>query len=126
MNENIAIETVIVLPRNQFYFRYQINNGVHHTIKKEDAFKYFSQFISRAHYMVLQDYLQRFLPFIIIVAQDKIIELKKKISDNEFFQKQLKEDLQSKLKVSVLKENKKQESIPNDNLLNDIFEKVLK
>lgn len=126
MDESIAIETILVLPRNQFYFKYQINNGVYHTIKKEKAFNYFSQFISVGNFMTLQDYLQRFLPFVIIVAQDQIIELKKKISDNEYFQDQIKKDLQGQMKNPVMKSNKKQESIPNDNLLKDIFEKILK
>lgn len=125
MNENLAIETVTVLPHNQFYFKYQLNEGIYHTIKKEQAFKYFSQFAQQRNFLKLQGLLSRFLPFIIIVAEDRIIELKKKEEDHEYYQKQIKKDIHAQMKKPSYT-RKKPESIANDNLLKDFYKKLTK
>ncbi len=120
--KDTAIDIVTVFPRNQFYYKYQLNEGVFHTIKKENALEYFSQFISRKNYSILEDLLVRFLPFTIIVENDKIIELKKKVSDNSYFSKKIKNDVKKQMKVKIDRSPK--ERIPNDKLLKKINKKM--
>ena len=124
MEENVAIETVTVFPHTQFYFKYQLNEGVYHTIKKEQAFKYLSQFVELRNFLLLQDLLQRFLPFTIIVAQDTIIELKKKISDSKYYEKEIKKDIINQMKKPIQIDRRKPEHMPNDRILNDLYKKL--
>lgn len=121
---SLAIETVTVLPRTQFYYKYQLNNGVFHTIKKDQAFPYLSQFVEKNNLLRLQDLLQRFLPFTIIVSKNKIIELKKKMEDREYYQQTLRRDLQKRLHNPLSKQTK--EYMPNDKKVKEMTKKFLK
>lgn len=126
-NNETTIESIFIMYRNQYYVNYQINNGVRHTIKREKAFKYFKGFVSQKNYILLLDLLSRYIPILIIIKEDKVIELEKDEYDfrgyrdliNDEFKNMSKNDLSN----NDLSNN---EIISNDNKLENIFKKVLK
>ena len=73
----IAIESIFAIPRNQFHWGYKINEGVLHTIKKRKTFRVLKRKSVSKELCLLADLISRFIPFIILVKEDKIIELKK-------------------------------------------------
>lgn len=126
MEKEAAIETILIIPKNQFYLKYQINEGLNHTIKREKAFEYFKDFLSQKNYSLLSDYLSRFLPMLIMVKEDKIIELQKDNSNNqEHYHNKLKQEINSILLYGKPKV-KNNEQITNDKKLNKICQKFLK
>jgi len=121
-----AIETIFVIPKNQFYIGYRLNEGIMHTIKKDRAFKYFKDFISQKNYIQLADLLSRFLPLLIMVKEDKIIELKKdddtsNLHHHEKLEKEIKSATSTGLKI-----DRKKEYISNDKELEKIYKINLK
>lgn len=124
MDDKIAIETITAIPRNQFYWKYQINEGIFHTIRKEQAFKYFSSFLQRRNFLILRDYLDHFLPFLIIVNQDEIIELKKIQTDIDYFRTRIKDDLHNQMRNPQMP--REEEKIPNDDKIEKILKSFLK
>lgn len=121
--QKTAIISVVVLPRNQFHFQYRLNEGKMHTIKKEDALGYLSQFVSSSHYLKLTNLLSKFLPFIILVPENEIVELKKEDSDPEHYRKGIEDELQTIGKY--YRNNFDQEKFPNDKKIKEISKKFL-
>lgn len=119
-----AIETVFILPRNQFYVSYRINEGANHIIKKDDAFEYFKQFISNKNVRPLIDALDRFQPILILVSTDEVIELKKEINDFDYYRDVLKDEIFNQVNRGGQSITKK-EVIPNDKKLQGFMKKVL-
>ncbi len=118
MNEqetSIAVETIFVLPRNQFHWSYRINEGAIHTIKKEEIFDFLKEYTSQVNYAKLLDFLSRFRSFLIFVKEDKIIELTKKLQDTEYYRQVLENEifsiLSSDLRVAEIKEKGKDKSL---------------
>ena len=126
IKNEIAVETVFVIPHNQYYIGYKINEGVFHTIKKEEAPEYFCSFVSSMNYGRINFLLQRFLPFIIMVQDDRVIELKKKRSDTEYYSEQIKNEIFSKVTdgfdtFSI----EEPERFSNENNLQKMLDKVI-
>jgi hypothetical protein len=126
MEKEAAISTILIIPKNQFYFSYKINEGISHVIKKEKAFNYFKEFITLKNYSLLSDYLSRFLPMIIFVSEDKIIELKKEASiNNNYHHHKLEKEIESITKLGFQKKSKK-EYLSNDKKVEKLCKKVNK
>lgn len=117
-----AIETIFVIPRNQFYWGYRINEGAIHTETKENIFEFLKEFLPSPQYGKLASFLSRFRPFIILVKEEKLIELKKKEIDREFTRKLLEDEISQVMNFTNFKE--KESSL--DKKLEDIFQKVKK
>ncbi len=125
MSNNPAIVSIVAIPRNQFRWRYILNEGKDHVIRKEDAFEYFKQFISTKNYIKLNNLLSSFLPFIILVEEDIVIQLKKEETDNEYYRKAIETEINSVLDKP--KENLlgSEEHIKNDDIISRVTEKYL-
>ena len=91
--KEIAVETVFVLPRNQFYWSYQINEGAIHTEPKEQIFEFLKEFVSARQYRFLIDLLSRMQPFLILVRDDRVIELSKKDIDISYLRKNIEDEI---------------------------------
>ena len=122
--KTVAIESIFVIPRNQFYFSYRINEGVVHTIKKENAFRYLIQYVSKKNYVILADYLSRFLPFIILVKDDTVVELKKQDLDIAFYRQQIENEIFSVLGKSFIERPPREER--NEKKVSRIIEKFFR
>jgi predicted house-cleaning noncanonical NTP pyrophosphatase (MazG superfamily) len=90
---SIAVETVFVLPRNQFYWSYRINEGATHTIKKEEIFDYLKEYVTQKNYAKLADLLARFRSFLILIKEDRVVELTKKLHDEEYYRKTIEDEI---------------------------------
>jgi uncharacterized protein YPO0396 len=90
---SIAVETVFVLPRNQFYWSYRINEGATHTIKKEEIFDYLKEYVTQKNYAKLADFLSRFRSFLILIKEDRVVELTKKLHDEEYYRKTIEDEI---------------------------------
>lgn len=123
-SSDVAIETIFILPRNQFYTGYKINEGILHTIKRDKAFEYLKQFVSNKNYVKLSELLNRFLPILILVKEDRIVELKKSRNDEEYYHKQLESEIYGSLTKGSFEI--KEEKVSNDALLDKVLKKVLK
>lgn len=123
--DDAAISTILVVPKNQFYFSYRINEGVSHVIKKEKAFKYFKTFISQKNYTDLSNYLSKFLPILILVDEDKIVELKKEDSENNQYHHMKLENEMKSVGSRNRKVNREKEFISNDKKLQNLFKKMV-
>jgi len=118
--DTVAIESFFVLPRNQFYWSYKINEGVLHTIKKDDIFEFLKRQVSLKNYVNLTDLLSRFRPFIILVKEDKIIELSKQEVEASYYRENIVSELRSVLDKKKFKHEK--ESL--DKKLNKVWKKI--
>lgn len=127
--EEVVIEIITVLPKNQFTFIYMLNEGHKHSIKKENLFKFLKTFLDNKDFHQLRDFISRFRPFIIFTKNRTIMELSKieLIKENlqdyihslflNFTPKQIED-----LSISLI-ENK--EKIPNDNIYEKMMNKTL-
>lgn len=91
--KTIAIESVLVIPRNQFYWSYRLNEGAEHTIKKENVYEFLREYTSEKNRVLLADLISRFLPMMILVKEDKIIELKKQKQNIEFYRQRIEKEI---------------------------------
>lgn len=119
----IAIESIFAIPRNQFHWGYKINEGVLHTIKKERLFEFLKERVSQKNYALLADLISRFIPFIILVKEDKIIELKKQKIDSNFYREKIFEEL---ISVTSEKSQFARTNTTNDEKLKKLNKKVKK
>lgn len=118
---SIAIESFFVIPRNQFYWSYKINEGVLHTIHQDRLFNFLKGHVSQKNYLVLTNLISKFKPFIILVKEDKIIELTKKEVDSRHYRKNITAELDTVLKS---KQYKQQQSKEKEKILNNIWKKL--
>lgn len=118
---SIAIESFFVIPRNQFYWSYKINEGVLHTIHQDRLFNFLKGHVSQKNYLVLTNLISKFKPFIILVKEDKIIELTKKEVDSKHYRKNITAELDTVLKS---KQYKQQQSKEKEKILNNIWKKL--
>lgn len=103
----IAVETIFVFPRNQFYWAYQINEGATHTESKEEIFKFLKDFTPNEKYYKIVDLLSRFQPFLILVREKEVIELSKKETDYEFLKDVINSEISNTLSTLEIKRNEK-------------------
>lgn len=118
---SIAIESFFVIPRNQFYWSYKINEGVLHTIHQDRLFNFLKGHVSQKNYLVLTNLISKFKPFIILVKEDKIIELTKKEVDSRHYRKNITAELDTVIKS---KQYKQQQSKEKEKILNNIWKKL--
>ena len=118
-----AIETVLAIPRNQFVYSYSLNEGVKHIIKKEEVVSYMKQFIEEDQISKLINFVHCFRPFLIVVSENRIIELIKDQNDFEYYSKQLQKELHSKI---ILRKDPVQDRIPNTTITEKNFNKFFK
>ena len=118
-----AIESILVIPRNQFYWTYRVNEGSEHTIKKEKIFNFLKEHVTEKNYIKLSDLLSRFLPFIILVKENSIVELKKQKIDSYFYRQKIEKEISDVITQFSIR-NTHESSL--ENKLTNIQEKVLK
>lgn len=118
-----AIESILVIPRNQFYWTYRVNEGSEHTIKKEKIFNFLKEHVTEKNYIKLSDLLSRFLPFIILVKENSIVELKKQKIDSYFYRQKIEKEI-SDVMTRFSVRNTHEDSL--ENKLTDIQKKILK
>lgn len=118
-----AIESILVIPRNQFYWTYRVNEGSEHTIKKEKIFNFLKEHVTEKNYMKLSDLLSRFLPFIILVKENSIVELKKQKIDSYFYRQKIEKEISDVITQFSIR-NTHESSL--ENKLTNIQKKVLK
>ena len=118
-----AIESILVIPRNQFYWTYRVNEGSEHTIKKEKIFNFLKEHVTEKNYIKLSDLLSRFLPFIILVKENSIVELKKQKIDSYFYRQKIEKEISD-----VITQFSTRDTHENslENKLTSIQKKVLK
>jgi hypothetical protein len=118
-----AIESILVIPRNQFYWTYRVNEGSEHTIKKEKIFNFLKEHVTEKNYIELSDLLSRFLPFIILVKENSIVELKKQKIDSYFYRQKIEKEISD-----VITQFSTRDTHENslENKLTSIQKKVLK
>ena len=121
--DTAAIESVLVIPRNQFYWTYRVNEGSEHTIKKEKIFDFLKGHVTEKNYIKLSDLISRFLPFILLVKEDSIIELKKQKIDSFFYRQKIEKEI-SDIMDQFSAKNSHENSL--ENKLTSIQKKVLK
>ena len=118
-----AIESILVIPRNQFYWTYRVNEGSEHTIKKEKIFNFLKEHVTEKNYIKLSDLLSRFLPFIILVKENSIVELKKQKIDSYFYRQKIEKEISDVITQFSIR-NTHESSL--ENKLTNIQKKVLK
>lgn len=120
-----SVEYIVVLPHNQFRFKYRMNDGSYHFISKNDITNFFSRYIDLKDKRTLIDYVSRFRPFLIIPEDRTIFELSK--TDSHEVRGSLM-NLSEKeiMKIKTAMEEEKQDMIHNDTLLSRIHDKLLK
>lgn len=118
-----AIESILVIPRNQFYWTYRVNEGSKHTIKKEKIFNFLKEHVTEKNYIKLSDLLSRFLPFIILVKENSIVELKKQKIDSYFYRQKIEKEISDVITQFSIR-NTHESSL--ENKLTNIQKKVLK
>lgn len=118
-----AIESILVIPRNQFYWTYRVNEGSEHTIKKERIFNFLKEYVTEKNYIKLSDLISRSLPFILLVKEDSIVELKKQKIDSLFYRQKIEKEI-----TDVINQFSSRSSHENslENKLINIQKKVLK
>lgn len=92
-NKEIAVETVFAIPRNQFYWSYQINEGAVHTEPKENIFEFLKEFIPSSKYSKLIDLIARMRPLLILVREERVIELAKKDVDLSYLRQNIEDEI---------------------------------
>lgn len=120
--KEIAVETVFVLPRNQFYWSYQINEGAVHTESKETIFSFLKSFVQENQYSTLVNLISRLQPFLILVRDNKVIELQKKDTDISYLRKNIEDELSAI--ANSAHSFKKRETL--DEKIEKVRDKVLK
>ena len=118
-----AIESILVIPRNQFYWTYRVNEGSEHTIKKEKIFNFLKEHVTEKNYIKLSSLLSRFLPFIILVKENSIVELKKQTIDSYFYRQKIEKEISDVMTQFSIR-NTHENSL--ENKLTNIQKKVLK
>lgn len=118
-----AIESILVIPRNQFYWTYRVNEGSEHTIKKEKIFNFLKEHVTEKNYIKLSDLLSRFLPFIILVKENSIVELKKQKIDSYFYKQKIEKEISDVITQFSIR-NTHENSL--ENKLTNIQKKILK
>jgi uncharacterized membrane-anchored protein YitT (DUF2179 family) len=118
-----AIESILVIPRNQFYWTYRVNEGSEHTIKKEKIFNFLKEHVTEKNYIKLSNLLSKFLPFIILVKENSIVELKKQKIDSYFYRQKIEKEISD-----VITQFSTRDTHENslENKLTSIQKKVLK
>lgn len=119
MEEDISIEYILVIPHNQFRFRYIINDGKIHSIRKEKLLKFLEPYLGE-HVRKSIDFIQRFRPFIIDVKEKEVFELKKE--DSNLTNEKI---INFEKIIKTFKQEEKEEHIANDNLLEKTTKRVL-
>ena len=121
--DTAAIESILVIPRNQFYWTYRVNEGSEHTIKKEKIFNFLKEHVTEKNYIKLSDFISRSLPFILLVKEDSIVELKKQKIDSLFYRQKIEKEI-----TDVINQFSSRSSHENslENKLINIQKKVLK
>ena len=121
--DTAAIESILVIPRNQFYWTYRVNEGSEHTIKKEKIFNFLKEYVTEKNYIKLSDLISRSLPFILLVKEDSIVELKKQKIDSLFYRQKIEKEI-----TDVINQFSSRSSHENslENKLINIQKKVLK
>lgn len=120
-----SIEIITVFPHNQLRFKYRLNDGSFHTIKKEDIFPFLKSYVSPTQHRQVLDLLSRFRYFMILVPESRIFELFK--SPDTATHSSL-EDLTEKEIEKIynsLERGSKNQQIPNDSLVNAIQNSTL-
>jgi len=118
-----AIESILVIPRNQFYWTYRVNEGSEHTIKKEKIFNFLKEHVTEKNYIKLSDLLFRFLPFIILVKENSIVELKKQKIDSYFYRQKIEKEISDVITQFSIRDTHENSL---ENKLTNIQKKVLK
>lgn len=118
-----AIESILVIPRNQFYWTYRVNEGSEHTIKKEKIFNFLKEHVTEKNYIKLSSLLSRFLPFIILVKENSIVELKKQKIDSYFYRQKIEKEISDVMTQFSIR-NTYENSL--ENKLTNIQKKILK
>lgn len=124
MKENTAaIESILAIPRNQFYWTYRINEGSEHVVKKDKIFNFLKEYVTEKNYLKLSDLISRFLPFILLVKEDSIVELKKQKIDSNFYRQTVEKEISDVMNQFSIR-NSHENSL--ENKLTSIQKKVLK
>lgn len=118
-----AIESILVIPRNQFYWTYRVNEGSEHTIKKEKIFNFLKEHVTEKNYIKLSSLLSRFLPFIILIKENSIVELKKQKIDSYFYRQKIEKEISDVMTQFSIR-NTYENSL--ENKLTNIQKKILK
>lgn len=119
--EDTSIDIITIIPKNQFKFKYIINDGSVHSIRKEKLFDFLKDFILQKDFFKVIDFIQRFRAFVILVEEKQVIELKKE-DDSEYYKEDLKNEIFSAIKTRIIVE--KEELIPNNVLWYEIEKKL--
>lgn len=109
--KSVAIESFFVIPRNQFYWGYRINEGVLHIINKDKVFTFLKDYVPLSKQVQLSDLISRLRPFIILVEEQEIFEMNKQFEvDTNYYRKTLTTELESQLNYH---KDKKESNLEN-------------
>lgn len=115
-------EIIAFIPRSQYRWLYYIDNGKPHIIHQDDISKFIKNYISKFSNVILQDILMRHQPFIVIISENKIVELEKeKIIDFKERRNKIDKEINSFIKSNY---NKNNNSIYNES--KDWFDSMIK
>jgi hypothetical protein len=120
MEQELSVEYITVIPHNQYTFKYIINEGNMHTIRKENIFNFLVKYTPKTCIVELKHLLDTFQPFIIEV-NTQIVTLKKE-DDFEYYKDKIKNEMFSAIKfVNV---EKTEDRISNDYAVDGLVKKI--
>lgn len=99
-------EIIAFIPRSQYRWLYYIDNGKPHIIHQDDISKFIKNYISKFSNVILQDIIMRHQPFIVIISENKIVELQKeRIVDFKERRNNIDKEINSFIKSNYNKNN---------------------
>lgn len=99
-------EIIAFIPRSKYRWLYYIDNGKPHIIHQDDISKFIKNYISKFSNVILQDIIMRHQPFIVIISENKIVELEKeRIVDFKERRNKIDKEINSFIKSNYNKNN---------------------
>lgn len=78
--EDTQSKYIILIPKTERYWNYQIDEGKTHSIDSKDVFKYVSPFLDTRYFAPLTDMIDRFRMILIDIDNRRAVELTQKDS----------------------------------------------
>lgn len=84
-----ASEVIAFIPKSKYRWVYYIDAGKPHIIHQDNVGKFIKQYIEKFNINFLQDIMMRHQPFLVLIADKKIVELhkQKEINPKERYDK---------------------------------------
>ena len=118
-NSPSSVETILFLPRNSEFFKYRVNDGQEHTIRKTKIVDFLNQFINQKKVLQAQKLVSKTRPFLVLVSEEIVHELSY-AEDSSTFRNQVLSSMTSSKSAQNIK-NQEQTKTTEKEVLEDLI-----